>query len=474
MNKMITKGTTIKQIFRLIAALLLACALTSQAEPVAIAIAVDAAHERQVIDGFGGSLAFWGYDADDAALRYAFDDLGATIVRVPGDVGTSGRADEYRATLQRVTKLAPQAKVLVAFWQPRSSAEPGLTNRLDAMGDQGYALKPARRADWAAEIAARLRMMRDDWGVNVTVASPQNEPNFSMPGTPTCRWTPAALADFIASDLARANAPVPLIAPDLAYIGSGASEARRFAPVFAAAPMVCYHMYDSFRDGATDATGFDELRARQQALGRFLRETCPRKRVWMTETTGAQWNSSEWHTLGWTTQMGEHDKAMAAARYLHSALVDADCNAFLWWGLTYAAPAAHIKDEAHRQKTRDEGLILVAPDRVNGVNAFHERTPKYFAFKQFSRFILPGYVRLETPAAAPLVAAFRSPDARRVVVVLINPDRLPLPVTLRITGEKKYQFAEHWLTDRQHQCASARWTGTLPAESVSTLIYQTP
>lgn len=458
----------------ILTALLLACSLTSQAEPVAIDIAVDAAHERQVIDGFGGSLAFWGFDADDAALRYAFDDLGATIVRVPGEVSSSGRTDEYRATLQRVTRLSPQAKALIAFWQPRSSAEPGRTNWLDTIGANGYALKPARRADWAAEIAARLRLMRDDWGVNVTVASPQNEPNFSVPGTPTCRWTPAALAEFMTSDLARANAPAPLIAPDLAYIGGEASEARRFAPVFAAAPMVCYHMYDSFRDGATDATGFDELRARQQALGRFLRERCPGKRVWMTETTGAQWNSAAWHTLGWSAQMDEHDKAIAAARYLHSALVDAGCNAFLWWGLAYAAPAAQITDEVHRQKMRDEGLILVEPDRVNGVNAFREQTPKYFAFKQFSRFIPPGYVRLETPAAAPLVAAFRSPDAHRVVVVLINPDRSPLPVTPRITGDQAYQFAEHWLTDRQHQCASARWTGTLPAESVSTLIYQTP
>lgn len=463
-----------KRALALIAALLPGCVLASQAGPVEIAVAVDAAHERQTIDGFGGSLAFWGYDADDAALRYAFDDLGATIVRVPGDVGASGRADEYRATLQRVTRLAPQAKVLAAFWQPRAGAEPALTNWLDEIGGEGYSLKPARRADWAAEIAARVRTMRDDWGVNVTVASPQNEPNFSMPGTPTCRWTPAALAEFVTGDLARANVPVPLIAPDLAYIGDRAGEARRFAPAFAAAPMVCYHMYDSFRDGATNATGFDELRARQQALGRFLRESFPSKRVWMTETTGAQWNSGEWHTLGWTAQMDEHDKAMAAARYLHSALVDAGCNAFLWWGLAYSAPAADLKDETHRQKMRDEGLILVEPNRTNGVNALRERTPKYFAFKQFSRFVLPGYVRLETPAVAPLVAAFRSPDARRVVVVLINPDRVALPATLRITGDHAYQLAEQWVTDRRHQCATVGWTGVLPAESVSTLIYQAP
>lgn len=455
---------------------LLLVALTSWAasvEPVAIDIAVDATHERQVIDGFGGSLAFWGYDADDVALRYAFEDLGATIVRVPGEVSQSGRVDEYRAALQRVTRLAPHAKVLVAFWQPRSHAEPERTNWLDAIGADGYALKPTRRADWAAEIAARLRLMRNDWGVNVTLASTQNEPNFSMPGTLTCRWTPAALAEFITNDLAQAKVPVSLTAPDLAYIGHGASEMHRFAPVSAAVPIVSYHMYDSFRDGATNATGFAELRARQQALGRLFQEKLPRQRLWMTETTGAQWNTADWHTFGWTPQMDEHDKALACARYLHTALVDAGCNAFLWWGLTYAAPGEHLKDEVHRQKMRDEGLILVAPDRADGVNAFRERTPKYFSFKQFARFIPPGSVRLETTASdGPLVAAFRSPDARRVVLVLINPDREPCAVAPRITPAA--QLKECWLTDRQHQCAPASWTGTLPPESVNTLIYQLP
>ena len=231
-----------------------------RAEAIAINITVDADHQRQVVDGFGGSLAFWGYDADQTSLRYALDDLGATIVRVPGEVAQSGRTDEYRAALRRVTRLSPQAKVLVAFWQPRSPSEPGRPYWLDEAGADGYTLKPARRADWAAEIAARLRLMRDQWGVNVAVASPQNEPNFSLPGTLTCRWAPAELADFISKDLAQAKVPVPLIAADLAYVGDGASEARRFAPALAAAPMVCYHMYDSFRDGQTSATGFAELR----------------------------------------------------------------------------------------------------------------------------------------------------------------------------------------------------------------------
>src|SRR3954470_18403090 len=83
----------------------------------AVHVHVHPAHDRQTIDGFGGSLAYWGDDADDTALRYAFDDLGATLVRVPGDVTATGDPDQYRAVVRRVAKLAPGAKVLVSFWQ---------------------------------------------------------------------------------------------------------------------------------------------------------------------------------------------------------------------------------------------------------------------------------------------------------------------------------------------------------------------
>src|SRR5207302_8409581 len=79
-------------------------------------VEVGRSQERQVIDGFGGSLAFWGYDADERALRFAFDDLGATIVRVPGEVSAAGETDEYRAALERVARVAPKAQVLLSFW----------------------------------------------------------------------------------------------------------------------------------------------------------------------------------------------------------------------------------------------------------------------------------------------------------------------------------------------------------------------
>jgi O-glycosyl hydrolase len=434
------------------------------------------AQDRQVIDGFGGSLAFWGFDASEEALRYAFDDLGATIVRVPGEISVSA-PDQYRPALRRVTKLAPRAQVVLSFWQPRSAAKPKRSDWVDDLGEKGYALKPSMRAAWADEIVRRVQTIRHEWGANVRVVSVQNEPDFSVPGSQTCRWEPQALAEFITDCLTPrlkgASLTMDLAAPDLAYIGDGAAEAKRFHPVnsLKSVSILSYHMYDSYHDGQTPLE-LATVRARQASLGRYLGERLAGKRVWMSETTGAQWNGKQWHTLGWRQNMDEHDKALAAACYLHAALVDAGANAFLWWGLTYSLPPPRLQGE-ERQKMRDEGLILVKHDKDHDVHPYAERPPRYYAFRQFSRFVGLGWVRLAVAASATLpISAFRSPDRKQVAVVIINPDRAVRAINLRVAGESKYRLGEVHVTDRKTQCAPTAWRGCVSGESVTTLVYQ--
>ncbi len=439
---------------------------------------VHPAHDRQTIDGFGGSLAYWGYDADDTALRYAFEDLGATLVRVPGDVTSAGDADRYRAALRRVARLAPAAKVLVSFWQPRTAAKPDTADWLDTHPAGGLSLRPALYGAWADAVVARIKVMRDEWRVNVVVVSPQNEPNFATPAWPTCRWDPPGLADFIstalAPRLAKAGLPVQIATPEVAYLGGDAAEAKKFRPATAAAAIICYHMYDSYKDGEADG-GFAVLRARQAAFGHHVRETLPGRPLWMTETTGAHWNSKDWHTLGWRPEMDEHSTAIAAARYVHTALVDAGANAFFWWGLVYSAPPPSVKGAWERQKFRDEGLILVDPEKKDGVHPFRERTRKYYVLKQFARFVRPGWVRLAVTAdPARLVAAFRSPDRKAVAVVLLHPDGIPGAFDVRVTGHGSYRLSRAYRTDRTRECAPVEWTGSVPAESVTTLLYNVP
>ena len=141
-------------------------------------IRVERPRDRQVIDGFGGSLAYWGYNADETALRHAFEDLGATIVRIPAEVPKEGDPDAYRDVLRRVAKVAPEAKVYLTFWQPRSEDRPQPEDWLDSDAEGKYRLKPAMAAAWADEMVARVVAIRRDWGANVVAVGVQNEPEF--------------------------------------------------------------------------------------------------------------------------------------------------------------------------------------------------------------------------------------------------------------------------------------------------------
>jgi hypothetical protein len=98
---------------------------------------------------------------------------------------------------------------------------------------------------------------------------------------------------------------------------------------------------------------------------------------------------------------------------------------------------------------------------------------KYYTFKQFSRFVRPGWVRLEVKSPPTLlVAAFRSPDRRQVAVIVINSEKAPRDIEPRLVGDARYRLAEVYVTDREHQCATAPWTGSVSGESVTTLICQ--
>src|SRR3954447_26471436 len=124
--------------------LVVAAALALGPGPDGIEVRVERARDRQVIDGFGGALAYWGYNADEAALRVAFEDLGATIVRIPAEVPQAGDPDTYRAVLERVSRVAPEAKVYLSFWQPRAQDATRPEDWLDVDAAGMYRLKPAR------------------------------------------------------------------------------------------------------------------------------------------------------------------------------------------------------------------------------------------------------------------------------------------------------------------------------------------
>ena len=433
---------------------------------------------RQSIDGFGGSIAFWGVNADDQALEAAINGLNVSIVRVQGEVSKTGDAERNRDVLQRATRINPDLRVLLTFWQPRSAKHPDNDYWLDiveANGTEQFRLKPSKEDEWADEMIARV-LEHQKWGVNVEVVAVQNESNWSHPGTQTCGWDPLRLARFVDQKIrprldAAGLSRIKIAAPDLAYLGDHASEVQRFLPALTSpgVDVAAYHMYDSFVEGQDGS--LTNLIEKTQALGLLRRQSFPSKRLWMTETTGAQWNGAQWHTYGWAPDLTEHDKAILAARYIHMTLNDAEANAFLWWGLVYSLAPQRVTDPNTRQKHRDEGLVLVQEKTEDGLQSFLERTKKYYTFRQYSGFVRPGYQRLAVDAPTYLqVSAYRSPDQSKLVVVVVNDSDDVHDVQFTVPAD--YKVSKVRQTDRQRDCEPVPANVPMLGKSVRTVVFE--
>lgn len=394
---------------------------------------------KQHIDGFGGSIAFWGTHADQQAVELAVD-LGVKFIRIQGEVTPSGIIDNTKDILDRAIKMNPQLEVLVTFWQPRSSEH--LETAYWMHEHEGfYELKKERYGEWAHEMAKRVKVIQS-WGVKIAAVAIQNEANYSHIGAQTCRWNPEDLRIFVDQYVKKyfqeVGITAPIAATDLAYSGHLASEFKRFSPVYdsTAVDIISYHMYDSYKHDTQTPPTMQSLIDFSKVIGETMREKYPNKKLWMTETTGAQWNSADWHTYGWKKGITEHEQAIKAVEYLHHALVHSEANTFFWWGLIYSTAPKYKKNPNDIQKHRDEGLVLVSEDRSKQYQKFLECTKKYYTFKHFTKFVKPAFIRIDTPQHDnALISAFISPNAQQVVCVVINPDSEKLSLNISPTWE---------------------------------------
>ena len=170
--------------------------------------------------------------------------------------------------------------------------------------------------------------------------------------------------------------------------------------------------------------------------------------------------------------MSEYEKAMLAAQYMHMSFVDAEANGFLWWGLVYSLAPDRVTDPNVRQKHRDEGLVLVEEKGgADGKQKFVERTKKFFFFKQFSHFVLPGYRRIEVSSSGSLLnSAYVSPDLKTVVLICINASKDEMALQAKVRGDPTIISA--FQTDLTRNCETVSPSASLPPQSIRTLVYK--
>ena len=129
-------------------------------------------------------------------------------------------------------------------------------------------------------------------------------------------------------------------------------------------------------------------------------------------------------------------------------------------------------DTELRLKHRDEGLVLVEERTGDtGRQKLIERTKKFFFFKQYANFVLPGYRRVEVSSSDALWnSAFQSPDGKTLVVISINASKVYQAIEPIVPGKPVSVSASQ--TDPSKNCNQVSPSSPIPPKSIRTFVYK--
>ncbi len=278
----------------------------------------------------------------------------------------------------------------------------------------GGSLKTSSYADYATYLNDFAKYMTAN-GASLYAISVQNEPDISVTYE-SCDWTADQMLDFC-RNYAGAITAARVIAPESFHFDHAMSDPILNDPVAAAnVAIIGGHIY-----GAGLA---DYPLAREEG-----------KDVWMTEHLDL---STDWAG------------ALGTAMEIHDCLAVANFNAYFWWYLKrYYGPLG------------EDGVV----------------TKRGYVMAQFSKFVRPGYVRVdatESPASNVHVSAYAGGT---VVIVAINNSPSAVDQTFSVQNGP-VTYVTPWTTSSSENLAQqpaialtgGTFTAMLPAQSVTTFV----
>ncbi len=332
--------------------------------------------DKQYIRGFGASSAWsdWGGNSAGNTWLVSHADefftttsgIGLTIIRArinPVQSEWGNTAPPLQAARDRgATEIFATAWTPPAQWKSNNAVD----------NQNGGYLLPQYYQNYANYLRDYVIYMRDQKQVNITAISPANEPDYRV-SYDGCDWTGEQLRDFVKGYLGptfqAAGLTTKIIigesfANNCAYVNPTVLDSVARGFLFAGAT----HFYGG---GPYDCPN----------LGTYGKE------FWQTEKSN------------FTAYDGSITHGLITAEWIHSGFVTGNYNVFLYWWL--------------------------ASDQTNeGLTSVTLGTPKrYYTFGNFSKFVRPGYYRIDATAAPTtnvLVTAYRSGDRSKYVIVAIN------------------------------------------------------
>lgn len=329
----------------------------------------------QTITGFGGANRMWGTQSlkpSEATKAFGLDEnqLGLSLFRVR----VSSKKEEWPIIVEAVKEANKNnVKVLASPWSPPANLK---NNKSDIRGH----LLPENYKAFKDYLNEFIVYMNSN-GAKIDVISIQNEPDWK-PNYESCDWTSDEMINFL-------NAPgtvkgAKLSAPESLNFNQTFTNSILQNPIASSQiDIVSGHIYGG-------------------GLAKFPLAEEQKKEIWMTEfllnlDTGNS-GAAKWNTYSEAAKWAESVKMLVS---VHDAMKN-NWNAYIWWYLQRYY--SFIGDG-------EEGT-------VNG-----EVLKRGYAFSHFSKFIRPGFVRidLEEPANNFLkISAYQKDN--KTIIVAINPE----------------------------------------------------
>jgi len=210
----------------------------------------------------------------------------------------------------------------------------------------------------------------------------------------------------------------------------------------------------------------DRLGMLRDLLAQNLAAVSPQARLWMSEfcILGDPGDIRKFRGEGF--DVDDMELALHTTRVIHRDMTRLNVAAWFWW---LAVTPYDYKD----------GLLKIDPSLE--ADSLRE-SRMMWALGNFSRFIRPGFYRLELPGVDDLTgvmaSAYKDPENSRLVVVVINAGATKEPLQFNISGlpsGKKLGGFQTYVTNSEHKLAS-RTTAlepgqhVIPAKSIVTFV----
>jgi O-glycosyl hydrolase len=291
-----------------------------------------------------------------------------------------------------------------------------------SLPDRWGRLRRDKYDDYADLLADYVKNFESKMGVPLSILSVQNEPNWKADWE-TTYWNGADLRDFIVTISKRfsmkgviaGSGGINIMMPEFENFNISFNEMIKPSLDNPESEKIITHIALHQYNGTNDSSS----RAGSMEFPEIIASG---KRFWQTEVSGSG--------SALPKGPGIHN-ALFYARMIHWDMTLAQTNAFLYWWLWTGSSAEDFS-----------GALIKAND------AEIITSKRLYAMGQYSRFIRPGWQRIDcdaSPRGGIYSSAYKNPSTKEIAIVIINETITHFSVLLDLTGAE-YDQLEIWRT----------------------------